>query len=49
MSVIVHLCFPVALIPHLEAVSFNLERFIAQLHSVGGGAFVFLYVLMVDG
>ncbi|CAI8003903.1 N-acetylneuraminate 9-O-acetyltransferase [Geodia barretti] len=35
--------------PHLEAVNFNLDRFIAVLHSVGGGAFIFLYILMVDG
>ena len=38
-----------ALIPHLEAVNFDLEGFISVLHSIGGGAFIMLYVLLADG
>ena len=44
-----YICTPVALIPHLEAVNFNLEAFISVLHSVGGGALVMFYILMADG
>ena len=49
IMLIVCVCMCAALMPHLEAVNFNLDRFIAVLHSVGGGAFIFLYILMVDG
>ena len=42
-----YLC--VALIPHLEAVKFDLEAFISVLHSIGGGAFTMFYIVMCDG
>ena len=38
-----------ALMPHLEAINFDLDRFVLVLHSIGGGAVVFLYILIVDG
>ena len=44
---IVHI--PAALIPHMEAVNFNLQQFIKVLHSVGGVALVLLYLLLADG
>ena len=38
-----------AIIPHLEAIHFDLDGLISVLHSIGGGAFIMLYILMADG
>lgn len=41
--------FTSALMPHLEAVNFDLQRFIGVFHSIGGIALVMFYLLLADG